>query len=161
MTNQVGRYPMRSWPTPSPRGRTERLPLFRRPFRRPRPGYAEVYGAIIHCRSKGTFCFVQGRRTGKWSFPKGHLKEEAESPFECVTREVGEEIGCDDLPTPLKGMPLRVGYYYMFEVPTEFELAPRDVNEVGEAGWFTLDQMRQMNMNIDASYFRSLLGGTS
>lgn len=149
---------MRSWPTPtsSPRGR---VPLFRK--RQPRPGYAEVYGAIIHCRSTKTFCFVQGRRTGKWSFPKGHLKEASESPFECVTREVGEEIGCDELPTPIKGMPLRVGYYYMFEVPTEFELAPRDTNEVGEAGWFTLEQMKQMNMNIDASFFRTLLGGTS
>jgi hypothetical protein len=45
----------------------------------------------------------------------------------------------------------------MFEVPTEFELVPRDVNEVGEAGWFTLEQMKQMNLNIDASYFRTLL----
>jgi 8-oxo-dGTP pyrophosphatase MutT (NUDIX family) len=89
------------------------------------------------------------------------LKESNESPFECVTREVGEEIGCDELPTPLRGMPLRVGYYYMFEVSDEFVLAPRDTNEVGEAGWFTLEQMRQMNMNIDASYFRSILGGTS
>lgn len=145
----------RKWPTPSTRGAQ---PFLRRPFRKPRPGYAEVYGAIIHCRATGAFCFVQGRRTGKWSFPKGHLKESNESPFECVTREVGEEIGYDELPTPLRGMPLRVGYYYMFEVPYEFALAPRDTNEVGEAGWFTLEQMRQMNMNIDASFFRTLLG---
>jgi len=89
------------------------------------------------------------------------LKESNESPFECVTREVGEEIGCDELPTPLRGMPLRVGYYYMFEVSDEFVLAPRDTNEVGEAGWFTLEQMRQMNMNIDASYFRSILGSST
>ena len=92
----------RKWPTPSTRGAQ---PFLRRPFRKPRPGYAEVYGAIIHCRATGAFCFVQGRRTGKWSFPKGHLKESNESPFECVTREVGEEIGYDELPTPLRGMP--------------------------------------------------------
>jgi len=88
------------------------------------------------------------------------LKEENETPFECVTRETSEEIGCDNLPTPLRGMPLRVGYYYLFEVPTEFVLAPRDTNEVGQAGWFTLEQMKQMNMNIDASFFRAMLGGS-
>ena len=144
-----------------------RNPFVRQVFPRPMPGKTEVYGAIIRCTVSNKYCLVQGSNTGKWSFPKGHrnkLQETPEiweDPFACVVREVGEEIGCDELPTPLRGMPLRVGYYYMFEVSDEFVLAPRDTNEVGEAGWFTLEQMRQMNMNIDASYFRSILGGTS
>ena len=129
----------------------------------PRPGKAEVYGAIIKSRSTSKYCLVQGKMTGKWSFPKGHVKEldlanpnaKPESPFECVSREVAEEIGIDHLPMPIRGLPLRVGYYYIFEVSAELELNPRDLNEIGTAGWFSLEEMRTMNMNIDASYFRS------
>ena len=74
-----------------------------------------------------------------------------EDPFACVVREVGEEIGIDKLPMPIREYPLRVGYYYVFEVPFELPLNPRDTNEVGNAGWFTVQEMSTMNLNIDAN----------
>jgi 8-oxo-dGTP pyrophosphatase MutT (NUDIX family) len=131
-------------------------------FERPQPGKAEVYGAIIHCITTNRYCLIQGHMTGKWSFPKGHrntLSEGpppiVEDPFACVVREVGEEIGIDNLPMPLKEMPLRVGYYYLFEVYQELALNPRDLKEVQTAGWYSLEEMADMNLNIDANMFRS------
>ena len=59
---------------------------------------------------------------------------------------------------PQKGLPLRVGYYYVFDIPNEWELNPRDLNEIGSAGWYTLAEMETMNLNIDASTFRSMNG---
>ena len=134
----------------------------RRPhFPRPQLGKTEVYGAIIRCTTTNRFCLVQGRRTGKWSFPKGHRNTLStdplvmEDPFACVIREVGEEIGIDNLPMPIRECPIRVGYYYLFEVNYELELNPRDLDEIGTAGWFTLEQMKDLNLNIDANVYRS------
>jgi len=135
----------------------------RRPatFPRPQPGRTEVYGAIIKCVTTNKYCLVKGIRTGKWSFPKGHrniLSTEPlvmEDPFACMIREVGEEIGIDNLPMPIRECPIRVGYYYLFDVYHELPLNPRDKNEVETAGWFTLEEMRTMSLNIDANVFRS------
>jgi 8-oxo-dGTP pyrophosphatase MutT (NUDIX family) len=130
-------------------------------FKRPQPGKTEVYGAIIRCITTNRYCLVQGLKTGKWSFPKGHrniLSTEPlimEDPFACMIREVGEEIGIDNLPMPIREYPIRVGYYYMFEVNYELALNPRDTVEVGDAGWFSLEEMKTMNLNIDANVFRS------
>ena len=122
----------------------------------PTPHTATIYGAII-CTTNDIntrkYAIVQGRRSGKWSFPKGHANP-GETPFECVVREVAEEIGCDRLPAaPAAGVPLHVGYYYVFPVGAEFELKPRDTNEVETAGWFTIDEMRKMPVNVDISRF--------
>jgi len=106
---------------------------------------------------------VEGIRTGKWSFPKGHrntLSTEPlvmEDPFACVIREVGEEIGVDNLPMPIRECPIRVGYYYLFEVNHELVLQPRDHDEIGTAGWFTIEEMKALNLNIDANVYRSQL----
>lgn len=127
-----------------------RFPLvFSRP---PRPGYVNVYGAVLHCKTTNRYCLVQGQRTGKWSFPKGHIKEH-ETPLECVARETAEETGIDLLPSPQHEVRLRAGVYYAFDVPTEFPLNPRDLTEIGMAGWYTLEQMAGMNLNIDANTF--------
>jgi len=78
-----------------------------------------------------------------------------EDPFACVIREVGEEIGIDNLPMPIREIPIRVGYYYLFEVNYELALHPRDHAEIGMAGWYSLEEMRHMNLNIDANVFRA------
>ena len=142
------------------RFQTSTNPFSRMSTPRPMPGKVEVYGAIIKATVSNKYCLVQGLATGKWSLPKGHRNiipgdpPTFEDPFACVVREVGEEIGIDKLPMPLREVPLRVGYYYMFEVPFELALNPRDTNEVGQAGWFTLQEMSLMNLNIDANLFR-------
>jgi 8-oxo-dGTP pyrophosphatase MutT (NUDIX family) len=126
----------------------------------PTPQTATIYGAII-CTTNDIntrkYAIVQGRRSGKWSFPKGHANP-GETPFECVVREVAEEIGCDKLPVaPAIGVPLHVGYYYVFPVEAEFTLNPRDTNEVETAGWFTVAEMRTMPVNVDISRFLARL----
>ena len=97
-------------------------PFGRLPVQRPMPGKTEVYGAIIKSTVSNKWCLVKGANSGKWSLPKGHRNiipgnpPIIEDPFACVVREVGEEIGIDRLPMPLREYPLRVGYYYVFEV---------------------------------------------
>jgi hypothetical protein len=56
--------------------------------------------------------------------------------------------------------------YYYFDVPTELELHPRDTHEIGVAGWYTLQEMQRMNLNIDANTYlaqqlRRLARGTT
>lgn len=139
----------------------------RRPyFPRPQLGKTEVYGAIIRCTTTNRYCLVEGIRTGKWSFPKGHRNTISteplvmEDPFACVIREVGEEIGIDNLPMPIRECPIRVGYYYLFEVNHELVLQPRDHDEIGTAGWFTIEEMKALNLNIDANVYRSQMSRT-
>lgn len=119
---------------------------------RPLPGRSATYGGILHCSRTNKYAMVQGRKTGKWSFPKGHVNR-YETPFECVIREVREETGITTLPNPQEGVPLGVGYYYTFTVPDEIPLMPEDVEEVQSSGWFTLNEMKEMRLNIDASTF--------
>jgi 8-oxo-dGTP pyrophosphatase MutT (NUDIX family) len=124
-------------------GRHERM--------KPLPGRTKIYGAIIESEYK-RYALIQGRKTGKWSFPKGHVNR-YETPFECVKREVSEEIGLDELPDICSGVSLHVGYYYHFILPVEFPLDPRDIDEVMNSGWFTLEEMSHMSLNVDASTF--------
>lgn len=114
---------------------------------------AEIYGAIIKSINN-RYALVQGRKSGKWSFPKGHANP-GESPFDCVVREIGEEIGVDRLPMPSTSMPLQVGYYYMFNVNEEFNLTPRDTGEIMNVGWFTKEEIAVLQVNVDLSRFIS------
>lgn len=112
---------------------------------------AEIYGAIIRSINN-RYALVQGRRSGKWSFPKGHANP-GESPFDCVVREIGEEIGVDRLPMPTTSLSLQVGYYYIFDVKEEFTMVPRDTNEIMNVGWFTKDEIKSLQVNVDLSRF--------
>jgi len=126
-----------------------------KPAKQPAPGRAEIYGAVIRSRSD-KYLLVQGRKTGKWSFPKGHTNS-YETPFECVCREVGEEVGIDNLPQPIRGLPLRIGYYYYFEMEDEIVPMPRDMSEIQDARWVSKNEMCNLILNVDASeYFRNL-----
>lgn len=115
-----------------------------------------IYGAIIQSTTTNKYALVQGRSSGKWSFPKGHANVD-ESPFDCVCREIAEEIGCDKLPMPYTSFPLQVGYYYCFKVDNEFELKPRDTNEVCNSGWFTTEEIATMPVNVDINQFMKRL----
>lgn len=112
---------------------------------------AEIYGAIIRS-IHNRYALVQGRKSGKWSFPKGHANT-GESPFDCVVREIGEEIGIDRLPMPTTSLSLQVGYYYIFDVKEEFSMNPRDTNEIMNTGWFTKEEIKSLLVNVDLSRF--------
>jgi len=119
---------------------------------------SKVYGAILKYSkdNKILYALVQGRYTGKWSFPKGHSDGD-ESPYQCALREVNEETGITVLPNPIDFVKIGFGNYYIFEVSEEYKLVPHDTNEIMDTKWVTLEEMKEMSLNVDASYFRKQL----
>jgi ADP-ribose pyrophosphatase YjhB (NUDIX family) len=113
-----------------------------------------TYGAILCYRNK--YALVQGRYTGKWSFPKGHSNE-GEQPLECTLREVAEETGIDILPHPIEYKSLGYGKYYVFIMTEQSNLVPRDTKEIMDTKWVTLEEMESMSLNADVSMFRKKL----
>jgi 8-oxo-dGTP pyrophosphatase MutT (NUDIX family) len=117
-------------------------------------GKGKVYGGIVKSTEE-KYLLVQGRLSGKWSFPKGHI-EVGETPFECVCREIKEETGLHVLPNPIRCIPLRCGTYYLFWMP-EVRVLPRDDKEIMNIGWFTTKEIEALELNLDANtYFRGL-----
>jgi len=126
-----------------------------------KPIRTSTYGAILCVRpktisGKTRYALVQGRYTGKWSFPKGHANE-GELPMECTLREVGEETGIDELPDPVEYTQVGYGKYYIFNLDEQLPLIPRDTNEIMDTKWVTLEEMEKMPLNADASLYRKQL----
>jgi len=122
----------------------------------------KTYGGILYIKGESgeetEYALVQGRYTGKWSFPKGHSNE-GEHPFECTLREVAEETGIDKLPEPIEYLQVGYGNYFMFKLDKRLPLIPRDTNEIMDTKWVTLDEMEGMSLNADASLYRKKLKG--
>ena len=115
---------------------------------------AKTYGGII-CKKGVTvaedeYVLVQGRYTGKWSFPKGHSND-GEMPLKCSLREVAEETGLDDLPEPIEYLQIGYGNYFVFNVERKEKLVPRDKSEIMNTRWVTIKEMSMMALNADAS----------
>lgn len=115
---------------------------------------AKTYGGIL-CKKgvnieEDEYVLVQGRYTGKWSFPKGHSND-GEMPLECSLREVAEETGIDELPEPLEYLQIGYGNYFVFNMERKEKLVPRDNSEIMNTKWVTLEEMRNMSLNADAS----------
>ena len=119
---------------------------------------AATYGAILRTQREGEdlYALVQGRYTGKWSFPKGHSNE-GEEPFKCTMREVGEETGIDELPVPIDYVRVGYGNYFIFSLEEPLALIPRDTNEIMDTKWVTMEEMEKMPLNADASLYRKQL----
>lgn len=117
----------------------------------PRP---KIFGGILCTYSNGKkiYALVQGRYTGKWSFPKGHSNE-GELPIECTKREVWEETGIENLPDPIEYLKIGYGYYYVFILPSKYALFPQDTNEIITTAWVALDDMKTMELNADVNQF--------
>lgn len=113
----------------------------------------KVYGTIV-VSPQGRFLLVRGRKTGKWSFPKGH-EEGVESPLDCAKRELFEETGVylKDLMPTTRLFKLSVAEYFLFRVPSESKLCAQDTREVMDVGWFTIDQIQHLTGNVDVSQF--------
>ena len=132
-------------------------------FRRNEPKYPKIrkvktYGAIIRTMiyNKMKYALVQGRHTGKWSFPKGHSNE-GEEPLDCTLREVGEETGIDKLPEPTEYIQVGYGKYFVFNIERQIPLIPRDIKEIMDTKWVTLEEMDKMSLNSDARQYRKKL----
>jgi 8-oxo-dGTP pyrophosphatase MutT (NUDIX family) len=127
-------------------------PVFPAPFQCYKPGHHKVYGSVL-MSTTNRLLLVKGRRTGKWSFPKGH-KLRSEGYLECAMRETAEETGLDLRGRrPISCHKLSVGEYYFFEMEEELTPFVRDGAEVEEAGWFALDELKKMSCNVDVNYF--------
>jgi 8-oxo-dGTP pyrophosphatase MutT (NUDIX family) len=118
----------------------------------------KTYGAILRIKLQtgDLYALVQGRYTGKWSFPKGHSNE-GESAIKCTLREVGEETGIDKLPEPTEYLQIGYGNYFVFNLEEPIALIPRDTNEIMDTKWVTLEEMESMSLNADASLYRKQL----
>ena len=101
------------------------------------------------------YALVQGRHTGKWSFPKGHLQHGETGP-ECALREIAEETGMDEVDheQSIGTLFLHYGTYYLYECSGFDPLLPRDQKEIVHAKWMTLEEMRGVSLNADVSQFR-------
>jgi 8-oxo-dGTP pyrophosphatase MutT (NUDIX family) len=115
-----------------------------------------TYGGIISIKAtdgKTKYALVQGRYTGKWSFPKGHSNKD-EEPLECTKREVAEETGIEELPEPTDCLKIGYGVYYVFSLEDEVQLIPKDNQEIMSTKWVTLEEMDEMSLNSDANYYK-------
>lgn len=121
------------------------------------PMRVPIYGGILHTIYEGVdyYALVQGRHTGKWSFPKGHLQHGETGP-ECALREIAEETGMDDVDhaKSIGTFFLHYGTYYHYECAGFEPLLPRDQKEIVHAKWMTLEMMRDVSLNADVSQFR-------
>ena len=119
-----------------------------------KPRSQKVYGAI--CKNTDEqYLLVQGRKTGRWSWPKGHIQL-GEKVYDCVKREVYEETGIQELPSPESSIRLKAGEYYLYNfIEYSPALNPIDQNEIMDIGWFSLDEIRKNrnNCNIDVNFF--------
>ena len=110
-----------------------------------------VYGSVL-VSPEGRICVVQGRSTGKWSFPKGHPNA-GETAFQCAQRETEEETGIRIPWQTRRPILLAVGYYYMILTHEEYTIGEYDAREITQCRWVSLDELRKMRVNVDISAF--------
>ena len=135
-------------------------PHFPASFQHYRPRWQKVFGIICYTDDK-KYLLVLGRKANKWSFPKGHM-EGSECALDCALRELMEEAGVDLRGHVHRGTiklsKTRDGKnseYFVFGVGKEIPVRVQDTNEIIDAGWFTVEEMRRMHCNMDVSSFHS------
>jgi 8-oxo-dGTP pyrophosphatase MutT (NUDIX family) len=140
---------------------------FPKSFQHYKPRSHKVFGVICETGEK-KYLLVRGKRSGKWSFPKGHM-EGKESALECALRELYEETGVRlEGRTYASSVKLsrntegKNSEYFVFKIEHEIPASVNDRNEIIEVGWFSIEDMRNMPCNIDVSSFhmRSGMGAT-
>jgi 8-oxo-dGTP pyrophosphatase MutT (NUDIX family) len=107
-----------------------------------------VYGSIIFS-SHGRILIVQGRETGKWSFPKGHKSTPHEQPLDCAQRETWEETGISLGKNYLEVLQLAAGKYFIYKLEDEPMLKTHDEAEIMDMRWVDLDNLDGFNNNCD------------
>ena len=130
----------------------EQAPIFPKSFSCYKPCGHKVYGTV--CISPfNTILMVKGRRSGKWSFPKGH-KVRSETYINCALRETLEETGVS-----LYNMKYRcyqkmsVGEYYFFDVEEELKTTVADTSEIEQAQWLSPEDLINLPCNVDVNHF--------
>ena len=71
-------------------------------------------------------------------------------------RETLEETGIDMTHhKPFMVKKLYAGEYFFYEVDDEYLAKPNDQNEICQAAWFTLDELKDLNVNADINNYIS------
>jgi len=115
----------------------------------------KVYGAIC-VNPKGEVLLALGRKSNKWSFPKGHYKYGTESDIDCAKRELFEETGIVAPENYVSYHKLRGGAYFIFAIEDTQDIIIKDIREIVQAKWWPLTQL-PINSNIDVSIFKTLM----
>jgi len=110
-----------------------------------------VYGCILQSPNN-RYLLVQGRSTGKWSFPKGH-PDEAETPLECATKELYEETGVIAPFMYSQTHFLATGTYFLYKTRMEPTCITNDEEEITNIAWVTEKEMKKMSVNVDVNTF--------
>ena len=111
-----------------------------------------VYGAILLNEQRETI-IVKGRKSQKWSFPKGHGNRE-EKPVDACIRELKEEAGIDMTNVkPDDEVRFNSGTYFIFYVKERLVLQPLDVEEIEEAMWVSISRIPYISSNKDLRSF--------
>jgi 8-oxo-dGTP pyrophosphatase MutT (NUDIX family) len=92
---------------------------------------------------------VQGRETGKWSFPKGHKSTANEQPLDCAQRETWEETGILLGKNYLEVLQLAAGKYFIYKLEDEPTLSTHDEAEIMDMRWVDLMDLDGFNNNCD------------
>lgn len=117
-----------------------------------RPRSQKVFGVILVSYNNNVL-LVKGRKTMKWSFPKGHIKP-TETWAQCAYRECFEETGISlEHLTPTNPRKLFSGYYYIFRNVPEVSPIINDSSEVVDVAWVPLDKIQFLRCNIDLNNF--------
>lgn len=109
-----------------------------------------VYGCIL-VTSDCKVLVIRGRKSGKWSFPKGH-SEQDESELDAAIRETKEETGIMLDTWYQQSIQLATGVYFIYNYK-ECPCIPIDTKEVIETRWASFDSLKKMNVNIDVNTF--------
>lgn len=111
-----------------------------------------VYGVIL-LNYFNEIALVCGRKSMKWSFPKGH-GHSWETPLDASLRELKEETGIDMKGiTPDNEIRFNSGTYFVFIVSERLPLSPEDSNEIIESMWVSLSRIKHLKTNKDLTSF--------
>uniref|UniRef100_A0A6C0AMX9 Nudix hydrolase domain-containing protein n=1 Tax=viral metagenome TaxID=1070528 RepID=A0A6C0AMX9_9ZZZZ len=111
-----------------------------------------VYGVIL-LNYYNEVALVRGRKSMKWSFPKGHGNS-TESPLDASIRELKEETGIDMRGIkPDDEIRFNSGTYFVFIVSERMQLLPEDTEEIIETMWVSLSRIKYLTTNKDLTSF--------
>ena len=121
-------------------------------FRHYKPRSKKISGVIL-ISTNNTILLVKGRKTNKWSFPKGHI-EGSETIHQCALRECFEETGISLHDCEYDySKKLNSGEYFIYNMKHELEYKMCDTDEILDVAWVSIPSMMNLSTNTDVNAF--------
>jgi ADP-ribose pyrophosphatase YjhB (NUDIX family) len=115
------------------------------------PRSRKVYGCILFSPNEKVL-LVRGKLSGKWSLPKGHM-EGRENDLQCALRELHEETGIVPNVKYSYFKKFAAGGYFIYFMENEPMPQIQSNQEISEAGWFEISEIRKLSCNLDLNCF--------